>query len=163
MKISRSYLMGLGSGFILSALIALIMPPITINFGSTPSPPQQGVIQEEEGANQKEPNQPNQDEPNEEESNQGTLDGVKGEGEAGAEKNIEAEKDAEGEKGTFVIPRGSTASQVAELLFEEEWISSKEEFMAVVEEKNLARKFRAGTFQLTKGLNIDELLDELIH
>lgn len=179
MKISRSYLMGLGSGLILSALIALIMPPITINFGSNP-PSQQNVSQGEQGVNREESNQEetNQEETNQEETNQGTVDGDNGEGkgsngeapgldkennnEAGAEKDSEIKKDTEGEKEPFVIPRGSTASQIADLLFKEGWISSKEEFMAVVEERNLATKFRAGTYQLTRGLDIVELLAELI-
>lgn len=167
MKISRSYLMGLGSGLILSALIALIIPPITINFGSTSPPSQQNVTQGEQGTNGEDTNleETNQEESNQEETNQGTVDGDNGKNnnEVGAEKDSEVEKDIEGEKEPFVIPRGSTASQIADLLLKEGWISSKEEFMAVVKEKDLATKFRAGTYQLSRGLEIEEILAELIH
>ncbi len=165
MKISRSYLLGLGSGLILSALLAMIMPPVTINFGSKP-PPQQGANQGEQLDNQGE---------------QGGVVGEEGDTQGEAEKGTQGEDTSQGEsesttgktdmienedgdtdKETFVIPRGSTATQIANLLLNEGWISSKEEFIEIVGEKNLASRFRAGTFQLSKDMSIEEILSELI-
>lgn len=168
MKISRSYLMGLGSGLILSALLAMIIPPVTINFGGNP-PHQQGANQgERQGETNKDTQNGDKDQ-GESESLTGKDD--KETGNEDENKPLEgnkenpshdSDKDRDPDKETFVIPRGSTASQIANLLLNAGWISSKEEFIEIVREENLASKFQAGTFQLTRGMNIQEIIGELI-
>lgn len=57
----------------------------------------------------------------------------------------------EAEYVTFVIPKGSNSGKISELLFNAGLISDKDKFQNVVEKMKAARKFKAGTFSISKG------------
>lgn len=162
MKISRSYLMGLGSGLILSALIAMVVPPVSINFAGD-LPANQGI------PSGNLPNSENQGNATSQDSSENS--GMPEEGSLGnnSESNSESGKVTPDDSQSnsqptklFTIPSGSTADRIADLLIAEEWISSKEEFLDLVKEKNLASRFRAGSFELTEGMNPGEILEQLV-
>ena len=48
----------------------------------------------------------------------------------------------------FTVPSGSSAERIANLLVQEEIISSQRDFLKVVEDNNLSTKLQAGTFTI---------------
>ncbi|SHN49882.1 endolytic transglycosylase MltG [Desulfitobacterium chlororespirans] len=173
MKLSRSYILGLGSGLILSALLAMVIPPVGISFAGSSPPEQTGKGGNTPGSeNQGEVPNPGEGE-NKEGSNNPTLpenpvtSDETGENPAqnqGMNSGSPSSADAEKEKPTqtFVIPSGSTADRIAGLLLAEGWISSKDEFLDLVKQKNLAGRFQAGSFELIQGMDMEEILKQLI-
>lgn len=140
MKFSRSYLLGLGSGLILSALITMVFPNQEAPPLNTVNTSAQGELKPADTPVEKIPSEI-------------------------PEKPViskQAPKNIEPSKETFRVPVGASAERIGELLITQGWITSKEEFLRVVKEKNLASKFQAGDFQLTKGVSIEEIINELL-
>lgn len=148
MKLSRSYVMGLGSGLILSALLAMLLPSVTIDFGggtnsntnavtSSEQKPVTGTVAEK--------------------TTEGKSSGV---GSASVSNTPKATDLVN--KDVFIIPTGASAEKIADLLLSENWITSKEEFLTLVKQRNLASKFRAGSFELTRGKAVEEIVNQLI-
>lgn len=176
MKLSRSYLLGLGSGLILSALLAMVIPPVSINFvGNSPlpqgnsDPNTQGSKNitnsepEEEPTQNSDPNSENVGKDAENgQNNPGSMNKPDEQNNPGSETNNPDPENTTQPAKTFVIPSGSTADRIANLLLVEGWISSKEEFLDLVREKNLAGRFRAGSFELTTGMSQEQILDKLV-
>ncbi|HHY27966.1 MAG TPA: endolytic transglycosylase MltG [Desulfitobacterium dehalogenans] len=166
MKLSRSYLLGLGSGLILSALLAMVVPPVSINFAGSSPPEQTGPGRNTPG-NENQGDVPSQGEgENKDGNNQGLPENpmTSETGENPLQNsgiNSGSPSGADSEK-TFAIPSGSTADKIADLLLAEGWISSKEEFLNLVKQKNLAGRFRAGSFGLSEGMDTEEILKKLI-
>lgn len=159
MKISRSYLLGLGSGLILSALIAMVVPPLSINFGGalpvsqvSPNEDVPNVDNQGNEASQGRPGNPGESI---------NLDS-KGNQDTGGVQDPSENSGMPGDTKLFTIPSGSTADRIADLLLAEEWVSSKEEFLDIVVERNLASRFRAGSFELTQSMNMEEILEQLV-
>ncbi len=162
MKLSRSYVMGLGSGLILSALLAMLLPSVTINFGEKQGLAKNQDITQPGGTN----SNSNAVTPSEQKPVTGTA----------AEKISEEKPSVVGStsssnglkstdlvnKGIFIIPAGASAEKIADLLLNESWITSKEEFLTYVKQKNLASKFRAGSFELSRGNTVEEIVNQLI-
>jgi len=144
MKLSRSYVLGLGSGLILSALIAMLLPSGNILFGETPGPINNQVADQSGSAN----NSMNSVTPSDEKSK--------------AEKTVMEKTSEENPSSTLIIPSGASAEKIADVLLKERWITSKEEFLTLVKQKNLASKFKAGSFELTRGMGIEEIANQLI-
>ncbi|WP_019849434.1 endolytic transglycosylase MltG [Desulfitobacterium sp. PCE1] len=172
MKLSRSYLLGLGSGLILSALLAMVIPPVSINFAGSSPPEQTGPGRNTPG-NENQGEVPSQGEgENKDGNNQGLPENPVKPDETGenpvqnpdTNSRNPSSADAENDKPTqtFVIPSGSTADKISDLLLAEGWISSKEEFLNLVKQKNLAGRFRAGSFELSEGMDTEEILKKLI-
>lgn len=157
MKVSRSYLLGLGSGLILSALLAMVIPSVGINFAGGLAPAQVAP----------DPNPQGSETP----ANSGTDENATQDSDLNSESpssnaekeqsNLDDESNTQIKK-TLVIPRGSTADRIANLLLAEGWIASKEEFLDLVKKENLASRFRAGSFELTEGMSNQEILEQLI-
>ncbi|AGA68084.1 putative periplasmic solute-binding protein [Desulfitobacterium dichloroeliminans LMG P-21439] len=154
MKISRSYVLGLGSGLILSALIAMVMPPLSINLSEDTPPAQQTTNPNPNVSESENPSAESSQDQNTSES----------EGEESAKPPTEDTPKVESKDATapFMIPAGSTADRIADLLLAEGWIASKEEFLNLVKEGGLASKFRAGSYELSQEMNTEEILDQLI-
>lgn len=160
MKISRSYLLGLGSGLILSALIAMVVPPVSINIA--------GDSTANQGNNQKANEETNQE--NDQDNYQdGNISGNENQGGQAPPNSTPANTNEQQESidkpestAVFTIPSGSTADKIADLLLAESWISSKEEFLDLVKERNLASRFRTGSFELSQGMSAEEILEKLI-
>lgn len=147
MKVMRSYWLGLGSGLILSAMLALVISPqmgqgqaVTPQKSSSVSPAkQQENLQEPSPAKQ----QGNFQQPLPEQSSQN------------AQTSAQVER-------PFVIPNGARAVEIADLLLTQGFISNKADFLETVYQKGVESRFRAGTFSLSQGLTLDELIDRLI-
>lgn len=163
MKLSRSYVSGLGSGLILSALIAILLPFGNIHFGET-----SGTIKNQDTAQSKSSDSssniviPPEEKPivgkstTEKAAEEKPV--ISGSGSANTnQKSIEL-----GDKGTLIIPAGTSADKIADLLLSERWITSKEGFLTLVKERNLASKFKAGSFELTRTMGIEEIVSQLI-
>lgn len=148
MKLSRSYVLGLGSGLILSALLAMLLPFGNIHFGEAP-----GVIK-------------NQDAVSSGSSNSNTNAVIPPKEKPAISSSALASSNEKsiniGDKGTLIIPTGSSAEKIADLLLKERWIASKEEFLNLVKQRNLASKFKAGSFEFTRGMGIEEIANQLI-
>lgn len=65
--------------------------------------------------------------------------------------------------GTFVVHDGDNSSSIAQRLFAEGYISSVEEFEAVVDEWNLSRILQAGSYQFNSNMGVHAILEELTH
>jgi UPF0755 protein len=65
------------------------------------------------------------------------------------------------EKIRFVIPRGRTAGQVAESLYEKKLIKNPLAFKFYVQLTGVASKIQAGEFNLSSNMNMYEILDNL--
>ena len=62
---------------------------------------------------------------------------------------------------SITIPSGSSSTEIAEILLRAEVISNKEEFLVFVNQKKAASRFRIGTYQLQKGMPLEELIKVL--
>ena len=133
-KLSRSFLLGLGSGFILSASIAVVF----IVLPDKQEPIENSTV--------------NIQAPKEEDSvNQNS------------EVNTEQDH-AEDPNTLFTISQGDNASDIANHLVKEQWIKSEEKtnFLNFIHENKLAKKFKVGNYKLVPGLTIEEIVNRLI-
>lgn len=137
MKLSRQYLLGLGSGLILSALITLLF---TLSMTESPSTA---------GADTTEITTPSVQQPSD--SHQKTSSS----GKSGSENITQIQKN-------FVIPPGASADKIAQLLQSEGWIQNKDDFLTLVKAKKFEKRFKAGTYELTPGLSIENTINQLI-
>lgn len=162
MKLSRSYVMGLGSGLILSALLAMLLPSVTINFGAKPGLAKNQDITQPGGTT----SNANAVNPSEQKPMTGTAAEKPTEEKSPVASSASASNSPKStnleNKGIFMIPAGASAEKIADLLLNENWITSKEEFLTLVKQKNLASKFRAGSFELTRGKTVEEIVNQLI-
>ena len=148
MKISREYLLGLGSGLILSALLILIFPP-TLSKTSGDKNNSDTAAAKSTAVTASPPSQTS--EPSTPTAQTSSVDKEKSSSETTAQvkKNI-------------VIPPGSSADKIAQLLQNEGLIQKKEDFMAVVKAKKLESRFKAGSYELLTGLSLEDLVNQLI-
>lgn len=178
MKISRSYLLGLGSGLILSALIAMVLPQGTIRLGNTPLPSEnQAAVKPDSLAGAADPGQASSADQNSSGSKEpltGNPSNAKeypatgsNPAKSGSVVNSEAASQVKQagspeNKEEFIIPAGATAEKIADLLVGGGFITKKEEFLAYVKEKKLESKFNRGSFQLSKNMSVEEIVGQLI-
>ncbi|MGE4274317.1 MAG: ABC transporter substrate-binding protein [Desulfitobacterium sp.] len=171
MKISRSYVLGLGSGLILSALIAMVMPPLSINLSDGTPAAQQTTNPNPNGADNEKANGSGS-------GNSSVTDSENSDATRSQDQQISENQGKESDAppvednanpeptdiatALFIIPAGSTADRIADLLLAEGWIASKEEFLNLVKERGLASKFRAGSYELSQEMNTEEILGQLI-
>lgn len=66
--------------------------------------------------------------------------------------------EASGEKLTIEIKSGSTGYAIAKLLVEKGLVTDTQTFIQRVEALKLGSKLKAGTFEVTKGMPLDELI-----
>ncbi|WP_425805335.1 endolytic transglycosylase MltG [Desulfitobacterium sp. Sab5] len=145
MKFSREYLLGLGSGLILSALLLLIFPPA---FTNTLADKNSSDAAASKATAVKE-NPPDQ---TSESSAQTT---------ANAQEKTSSENAAQVKKNIVISP-GTSADKIAQLLQTEGLIQKKEDFMAFVKAKKLESRFKAGSYELQTGLSLEDLVNQLI-
>lgn len=148
MKLTRSFWFGLGTGLILSAMLALIFTP------RHDQADQRATVQtplpagKETGAT--ETTLPLQS------------------AESGDSENSETNPVSPSEPGSsqidenFVIPKGASAEKIAELLLDQGYIKDKDTFLNSAHQLGVERQFRAGTFKLSLGLTEEELVKRLL-
>ncbi|HBV88510.1 ABC transporter substrate-binding protein [Desulfosporosinus sp.] len=145
MKVTRSYWLGLGSGLILSAMMVLIFSP------QEEISDVQSIVNSQEilpmTEDTKQPDSPPLVQSSESTPKQNTPPMVK----------IPSPVDQD-----FVIPKGTSAERIAELLFVQGFIKDKDVFLNIVHQMRAERQFRAGTFSLSFGLTEEELIHRLL-
>ena len=159
MKVTRSYWLGLGSGLILSAMLALVItppqgqalisqartvPPVTQQ--ATPQPLAEEKKQVDppstaQGATATQPTvsttQPSVDQP------------------PNTQSTTPIEK-------SFVIPKGFSSERIADLLVAQGFIKDKASFSVSAKQMGVERQFIAGTFTLSQGLTVEEVIKRLL-
>jgi len=143
LKVTRSFWLGLGSGLILSAMLTLLFSP-----QQKPSDVQlnpQTALPKNEST--KEPDPPPPVQPIESDQKESLP----------PDPQVSPQIDRD-----FVIPKGASAEQIADLLFAQELIKDKEAFLAFTRQMRAERRFRAGTFKLSVGLSEEEVIFRLL-
>lgn len=143
MKFTRSFWLGLGSGLILSAMLALIFSPqhqqAAVN--------SQASFSKEKETSKTEETQPLQ-----------SLDSRR----SPTEQVLSSESESSRIEKDFVIPKGASADKIAELLLDQGFIKDKEAFLDSAYQLGAERQFQAGTFKLSLGLTGEELIKRLL-
>ena len=158
MKVTRGYWLGLGSGLILSAMLAMVISPqqgpvVSPQELSSVPPVKLTTTPLEEGANQTDPpSTPESVVPAAQPSvlNQPSMDQT-----PNTQSSTHSEK-------SFVIPKGASSERIADLLLAQEYITDKESFLVIVKQMGVERKFIAGTFSLSQGLTSEEVIGRLL-
>ncbi|HBP64224.1 MAG TPA: ABC transporter substrate-binding protein [Desulfosporosinus sp.] len=141
MKVTRTYWLGLGSGLILSAMIALVLSPEQGQAVTLPTPSPVPSVQQQETTQPLA--QPSQDQPPNTPSS--TL----------TPTPTTTAQD-------FIIPKGTSSEKIADLLVAQGFIKDKASFLESVHQMGVESKFRAGTFTLSLGLTTEELIRRLL-
>jgi len=139
MKVTRTYWLGLGSGLILSAMIALVLSPEQGQAVTLPTPSPVPSVQQQETTQPLA--QPSQDQPPNTPSSTPTP--------------TTTAQD-------FIIPKGTSSEKIADLLVAQGFIKDKASFLESVHQMGVESKFRAGTFTLSLGLTTEELIRRLL-
>ncbi len=141
MKVTRTYWLGLGSGLILSAMIALVLSPEQGQAVTLPTPSPVPSVQQQETTQPLA--QPSQDQPPNTPSSTPTP------------TPTTTAQD-------FIIPKGTSSEKIADLLVAQGFIKDKASFLESVHQMGVESKFRAGTFTLSLGLTTEELIRRLL-
>lgn len=152
MKVTRSYWLGLGSGLILSAMLALVISPQQgravipqvpnpVSPGKQPvtTQPLAEVAKQADPASTAQPSVANQFSQRQPPNTQSFTQ---------IEQN-------------FIIPKGASSEGIADLLVAQGFIKNKEPFLVSAHQMGVERQFRAGTFTLSPGLTSEELIHQL--
>jgi len=132
MKVTRSYWFGLGSGLILSAMLTVFFSPQQKNTDVQSIVNSQAI-------------------PMMEQTNPSVVSSPV------VEETIPTCVNRD-----FVVPKGTNAEQIAELLFAQDFIKDKAAFLEKTHQLGADRRFRAGTFSLSWGLTEEELIYRLL-
>lgn len=145
MKVTRSFWLGIGSGLILSAMIALLFSP------------QQKVSDVKSDVNIQESLPPT------EETKQAGPPQPAQSPESKSQEDLPSDPKSYAQiDRDFVIPKGATAERIADLLFAQDFIKDKEAFLARAHQMGIERLFRVGTFKLSLGLTEEEIIHRLL-
>ena len=152
MKVTRSYWLGLSSGFILSAMLALVISPLSGQALSLQNPnplqtPQNSQTQENQSSTST-MTPPNTF------SNSSAAQTVQG-------PPLNPQNASKIEQ-NFVIPHGSSSERIADLLVAQGLIKDKVAFLQKAHQMGVESKFRSGTFNLSLGLTPEELINRLV-
>jgi hypothetical protein len=144
MKISRDYVLGLGSGLVASALIlfALQLGGFGINSNGTDAETNPAQTSSEIMEN---------------EVQSGVQLDTTGEREVPSVKTTETDSGTSTEV-RFTVPYGANAVSIANLLEKQELITDKQTFIHTAAQLNVAKKFQTGTFTLKKGQSLFEII-----
>ncbi|HEY8908899.1 MAG TPA: ABC transporter substrate-binding protein [Desulfosporosinus sp.] len=137
MKVTRSYWLGLGSGLILSAMLALILSPNQGRVATQIEPSTAPTIQQP-AATQSPAETPKQ-----------AVPPVSTPPSASIQQN-------------FSIPKGASSEQIADLLIAQGFIKDRGPFLSVAHQMGVESQFRTGTFTLVKGLTTEEVIQRLL-
>lgn len=145
LKVTRSFWLGLGSGLILSAMIAMLFFP------------QQKVFDVQSDVNTRESLPPT------EETKQADSPQTAQSPESKSQEYLPSDPKSYSQiERDFVIPEGATAERIADLLFAQDFIKDKETFLARAHQMGVERQFRVGTFKLSLGLTEEEIINRFL-
>lgn len=160
MRVPRSYWLGLGSGLILSALLTIVFSPLQ---GQAEAPTDSSTVTNM----QQEPLNPSGSVPNVD-LNTDYDPSIDTDPEKPSEETQSTRVDQSSEESAspmdrqFVIPKGASAERIADLLVAQNFINDKNTFLEGVRHLGVESRFRAGTFNLSGTLTIEELLLRLV-
>jgi len=154
--LNSSLLRGLGLGLIIASLLIIGWPPARLNLNDQEiieRARQLGMVTREEAARQVE---------------NAVLEALK-EKQAKMDNPVkqppvqepQPPKPPQAELVTVVIPPGSSSAEIADILLKAGIITNKDDFLAFVNRKKAASKFRIGTYQLKKGMVAEDLVKVL--
>lgn len=144
MKVSRSYWLGLGSGFILSAMLAVVIVPLQGQALNT---------------NISQTNQTNQSQTLQRAQIQTPSSGTPTKTQ---DSLSSSSADSNSIERNFVIPQGASLERIADQLAAQGLFKNKTEFLSVAHQMGVETKFKAGTFRLSPGLTSKELIYRLL-
>jgi len=178
MKLSRDYLLGLGSGLVLSALITTFL---VYSGGLMGANHAAGTAPSAVPATSGKSNATNQSDQVKPVSNGATGntagDATTGPTASGSTPSQPSASDVGGQAPpagsgsghgqaqsvqVFVIPNGVTAERIADLLIAQGLLTDRQGFLDLVKQQGAASRFRAGTYQLLPGLTKEDLLQRLL-
>ena len=145
MKVTRSYWLGLGSGLILSAMLTLIFSSQQRILDVQSDVSSQATIPPTEQTKQSDSSplfKPSESTPKQNVSPQAQI-------------STQVNRD-------FVVPKGASAEEIADLLYAQDLIKDKGAFIELTHQIGAERQFRAGTFSLVLGLTEEELIRRLL-
>ncbi len=149
MKITRDYILGLGSGLVICALIIFALQLSGLGVVTANS-------RETAGQNLSSQEQTTESEVN---SNDNRASGNKTATDTNAVNTASA---APSQEIRFTVPFGSSASSISYLLEQQGIITDKQAFIDAAGRLNASNKFQTGTFALQKGLSVYEIIGILI-
>lgn len=152
MKVTRSYWLGLSSGFILSAMLALIISPLqgqALALQTSHTVPTPQNLQTQQNLSSASPVTPQDAVPN-----PGSTHAVQGPP-SDTQNSTQIERN-------FVIPKGASSESIADMLVAQGLIKDKVAFIERAHQMGVESKFRAGTFNLSLGLTPEELIHRLV-
>ena len=152
MKVTRSYWLGLSSGFILSAMLALVISPLQGQALSLQNPTTLQTPQNSQTQENKSPTSPMT--PQNAFSNASSAHTVQ-------DPSLNTQNATKIEL-NFVIPQGASSERIADLLVAQGLIKDKVAFLEKAHQMGVESKFRAGTFNLSRGLTPKELINRLV-
>lgn len=152
MKLSRNYLLGVGTGLILSAFLTLALPPQ----GNVPSQPQGGTPAPSQTGTSTPAPESISTPPAAQQATQPASAPTP------SAKPGPAAATPSKEPAAVVISSGATAGTIADQLVTQGLLSNKEEFLIAVNKRGVAGSFNVGTYTVPYGLTVDEVIDRLI-
>lgn len=179
MKITRDYILGLGSGLVVSALIMFAMQwsgfgvvsDINRETAGQNLSAQKQTVESQTNANDNsannkaataETNPVNADSEIQDNKVQSGLQQDIAVEDNASSVNSAEKNSASSQEISFIVPNGASASSISDSLEQQGIITDKQAFMEAVGQLNVANKFQAGTFTLQKGLSVYEIIGILI-
>lgn len=191
MRINRSYLMGLGTGLILSAVLTVVIPLQHLNpvvagsstkssagsslentpvpgslladLGQTAGKTQGNSVGISQAGANKQPASGNDSNGGSAVNSPatGTVAAGGSTGNAGNANGVGSNGAASVER-SFQVPAGASAESIANDLVAQGLLTDKNQFLDTVLKRGVAGKFQAGVFNLSPGLSVDELINKLL-
>ena len=191
MRINRSYLMGLGTGLILSAVLTVVIPLQHLNpvaagsstkssagsslentpvpgslladLGQTAGKTQGNSVGIGQAGANKQPASGNDSNGGSAVNSPatGTVAAGGSTGNAGNANGVGSNGAASVER-SFQVPAGASAESIANDLVAQGLLTDKNQFLDTVLKRGVAGKFQAGVFNLSPGLSVDELINKLL-
>lgn len=160
MKVSRSYILGLGSGLILSALLTLVISPYqgqsSASKDAVPTQPVKQSLQSPSDTGKSSDTSSNDKSVLTQVPQVQTPKAQSTEMTPSSPSNVvQTERD-------FVIPAGASADRIADLLLDQGFIKDKPSFLASAHRLRADSKFQSGKFTLAAGLTPEELIHRLL-
>ena len=159
MKVTRSYWLGLGSGLILSAMLALVISPPPGQAVMSPAPTVPPVTQQATPQSLAEEKK-QVDPPSTAQGSIATQPTV-----STTQPSVDQPPNTQSttpiEK-SFVIPKGVSSERIADLLVAQGFIKDKASFLVSAKQMGVERQFIAGTFTLSLGLTSEEVIKRLL-
>jgi hypothetical protein len=174
MKITRDYILGLGSGLVISALLMFAMQMSGIGLapksessqtaGQTASVQEQNILETNSDANSVSDSGAGtgSDAGTSQASEQSSQVQDSADQNNLTTNNTVQSKDAQAQSIRFTISYGSDAETIAGQLEKKGLISDKQEFLETLNKRNAAGKLQTGTFTLPLGLSVNDLISILI-